>query len=273
MTGGCERRWRQVTASLRMRPDFIIPGEAKCGTTSFYRYLCEHPDVFAASMKEPNNFWRHGASPLQCGQHYPLRVRRSLRRLIGRKTLTGEASPEYFTKKGVAKSISEVVPNVRLIFLFRNPVDRAFSDHQMLIKAGVEKESFAVRMEQSFRWYGDPDTRELLEACDDLEHHPGRYLTRGLYADHLAQWMEYFPREQMLFLESEQLFSHPAEVVDEALKFLGSEPLRNKDWPVFKKGRYVEEMDSGLRENLDAFYAGPNRRLAELTGRDWSWAQ
>lgn len=256
-----------------MRPDFIIPGEAKCGTTSLYRYLCQHPDVFAASMKEPNNFWRHGASPLQCGQHYPLRAKRSLRRLIGRKTLTGEASPEYLTKTGVAKSISEVVLHVRLIFLFRNPVDRAFSDHQMLVKAGVEKESFAVRMEQSLRWWRDPGTRELLEVCSDLEHHPGRYLMRGLYADNLEQWMEFFPRNQMLFLESEELFSNPADVVDEALKFLGLKSFGEEGWPVFKKGRYVEKMDGSLREELRAFYEEPNRRLVELTGKDWSWAQ
>ena len=273
MREGGRRRWRQVSAPLRMRPDFIIPGEAKCGTTSLYRYLSQHPEIFPASMKEPNNFWRHGASPLQCGQHYPLRIVAGVRRWFGKSTLTGEASPEYFTKTGVPKSIQEVVPGVRLIFLFRNPVDRAFSDHQMLVNAGVESRSFRTRMEQALAWFEDEGTRELVQACQDLEHHPARYLMRGCYADHLRPWLEIFPREQMLFLESEDFFEDPGGSLNQVFDFLGLKGLETESWEIFKKGRYNQEaVEDALRKALEDFYRKANRKLSELTGRNWSWA-
>ena len=273
MTGSLERRWRQLSASARMRPDFIVPGEAKCGTTSLYRYLCMHPDIFEASMKEPNNFWRHGASPLQCGQHYPLKGFKLIRSLCGKSTLTGEASPEYFTKSGVPESIHKVLPDVKLIFLFRNPVDRAFSDHQMLVNAGVEKNTFEDRIEQSMRWFENEDTRELLRVCSDLEHHPARYLMRGRYADHLPPWLDRFPRNQILFLESEEFFEDPGRSVNRVFEFLGLERYDASEWSVFKKGRYEEGMSQALREKLETFYRGPNHALCELTGRNWRWAE
>ena len=62
-------KFRVATGAFRMLPDFVIPGEAKCGTTSLYRYVCRHPWIVEADMKEPESFIQYGASPLFCRAH------------------------------------------------------------------------------------------------------------------------------------------------------------------------------------------------------------
>ena len=74
-------RLRFLTSPLRILPDYVIAGEAKCGTTSLYRYLLQHPSVLPADEKEPNNFRHFGASPLFCRAHFPLVTTRAWRRM------------------------------------------------------------------------------------------------------------------------------------------------------------------------------------------------
>tara|TARA_R100000027_G_scaffold67220_1_gene65110 strand:- start:7190 stop:8014 length:825 start_codon:yes stop_codon:yes gene_type:complete len=266
------KRWKQVTAPLRMLPEFFIPGEAKCGTTSMFRYLSLHPEIYPSDVKEPNNFWRYGSSPLWCRQHYPFRWVRTLRKLRGKRTVTGEASPEYFSKEPVPASIAERCPNPYLIFLFRDPVERAFSDHHMLVKAGVETVSFEERIEQSLAWVRDPGMKEVLECLNELEHHPARYLLRGAYRKNLEPWLRHFPRDRMLFIESESFFENPEREVNRTLSFLGLSPMEKQDWPIFKKGQNKQPMDSDIRQKLQEYFAPLNRELYQFLGEDWSWS-
>lgn len=268
---GTAKRWRQITAPFRMLPDFVIPGEAKCGTTSLYRYLCREPSILAANMKEPNNFWRFGASPLWCRQHYPLRMTKWVRKWKGMRTLTGDASPEYFSKPSVATSVRELCPDIPLIFLFRDPIERAWSDHHMLTRAGVEKLPFAARVRESLRWYGDPSMSEVLAKLGELEHHPARYIGRGRYRANLQPWLREFHRDRMLFLCSESFFENPEGEVNRVLQFLGLPKTKQTDWPVYKKGREKAEMDPAIREELEAFFAPSNQSLFEFLGEEWPW--
>ncbi|WP_281388003.1 sulfotransferase domain-containing protein [Puniceicoccus vermicola] len=254
-----------------MLPTFFIPGEAKCGTTSLFRYLSMHPEVFPSDVKEPNNFWQYGSSPLWCRQHYPFRTTSFLRKLSGKRTVTGEASPEYLSKVSVPASIAELCPEPFLIFLFRDPVERAFSDHHMLVKAGVETVPFEERVEQSLAWIRDPGMAEVLERLNELEHHPARYLLRGAYLKNLGPWLRRFSRERMLFIESESFFADPGVEVNRTLKFLGLSPLENQEWPVFKKGRDKQPIDPEIRKRLDEYFAPLNRELYNFLGEDWSW--
>ena len=265
------KRWKQVTAPFRMLPVFLIPGEAKCGTTSLFRYLALHPEIAASDIKEPNNFWRFGASPLWCRQHYPLRATSVFRKCLGKQTVPGEASPEYLSKACVPASVAELCPDPLLIFLFRDPVERAFSDHHMLVKAGIETVSFEKRVEETLSWIADPGMTEVLERLGELEHHPARYVMRGAYLKNLAPWLQQFGREKMLFLESESFFANPGKVVARTLGFLGLDPIKKTDWPVYKKGRDKQPMDEGTRRKLRDYYAPLNRKLFDFLGEEWSW--
>jgi len=104
-------RIKLLTSPLRMLPNFIIPGETKCGTTTFFRCLEQHPDIVSPDMKEPNNFIRYGGTSIFCRMHFPL----SLRKVLNPKLITGEASVEYLSKRHTPFAIHSLVPNVKLI--------------------------------------------------------------------------------------------------------------------------------------------------------------
>ena len=96
-------------------------------------------------------------------------------------------------------------------------------------------------------------------------HQRYTYLARGRYAEQLEAWLEYFRREQLLILRSEDLFSEPAKTVGSVLDFLGLPRLEADHYPVHNAERY-EPMNPATRERLSAYYEEPNRRLKDLFG-------
>src|SRR5205085_3372396 len=155
-----------------LRPSFFIVGVNKCGTSSLYRYLLAHPHVLPCAEKEPNFFGRHSpeyvASHIQeyfalfptceyqgdlsyeweasdqAGTSPPIRVR--VVRDAATRYITGEASANTF--HDVAPSLlHQYLPDVRLILLIRNPIDRACSHHGMYrrFQAAGHQVGFAVR--------------------------------------------------------------------------------------------------------------------------------
>lgn len=265
--------WRFLTSPLRMLPDFIIPGEAKCGTTSLYHYLAQHPSVLRADVKEPGNFWKYGGSSLLCRVHYPLAVRRAAAAVAGGRVITGEASAEYLSKVGVPENVKAVVPAVKLIVLLRNPVSRAYSDYQMLARAGRAKEPFATIARRTVAWIRDEETRPLVDAAAQQEWNNVRFVHRGIYAWNVRRWFACFRREQFLFLKSEDLFSDPHGVTARALRFLGLEAHAPADVAPRKQGGYSEGLDAATRDMLSEFYAPYNAELERLTGERFDWQQ
>src|SRR6185503_11331882 len=97
------------------------------------------------------------------------------------------------------------------------------------------------------------------------QHRHRAYFSRGLYAQQLERWLEYFPREQLLVLKAEDLLAQPAEVYAQTLHFLGLRDWELGDFPQHNKKPY-STIDPELRARIDARYAEPNRRLEELLG-------
>ena len=262
------QRWRMLTSPLRMLPDFIIPGEAKCGTSSLYHYLTQHPQVLRADVKEPNNFLEYGGSMLLCRMHYPLRWRS-----WGGPRITGEASAEYFSKHRVPGIVAAALPDVKIIILLRNPVTRAYSDHQMFFKDGREKAPFATAARLSLRWLADPDTLPLADAAGQLNHNPVRYVQRGVYLPSLLRWQGHFPADRMLILRSEDLFADPQRVTAQAWRFLGLSEVALRDVAPRKRGTYASPVDRDTLRQLADFYRPHNEALYRHLGRDLGWEE
>lgn len=268
-------RWNQLyrlaTSPLRLRPDFIIPGEAKCGTTSLYRYLARHPDIRPADVKEPHNFITYGESPLLCRMHYPMAWTRWGRRFLGRTVLTGEATANYLARPAVAQCVRRMLPDVKLIVMFRNPVRRAFSDYAMMRAGGWEPQDFAEGVTECLDALADPRMARLVQLARATDEGFPRYILRGLYAESLKPWLDLFPREHFLFIRSEDFFHDPASVLDTAFHFLGLPPFAIRNFPVLKKGSYDAALPAVVRERLATFYRGPNAELYCLVNRDFGW--
>jgi hypothetical protein len=263
---------RLLTSPFRVLPDFIVPGEAKCGTTSLYRYLLRHPDVYAADLKEPNNFIRHPDSRLYCAAHYPLRMTRWWHLRVRRRAFaTGEASAEYLSKPGLAQRVARMLPEARVVVLLRDPVARAWSDYQMFSARGLETRAFEELVERSLRWLSDPDLAPLVDAARHLERSPLRYVLRGMYAESLRPWLEHFPAGRVLVIRSEDLYADPGVVLPRVLAHLDLPAADLGPFEVFKKGEYRDAPAEQTAERLREFYEPGNRALYALLGQDLRW--
>ena len=141
-----------MTASMRVLPDFIIIGSMKCGTTSLYYNICEHPSVLPAAYDEIGFF----DSNYHLGINWYRSMFPTKRKMeqVKEKTgfaITGEDTPFYIWDPLVAERILKILPNVKLIVLIRNPVDRAYSNYHLGLRSGTENLSFedAIKSELS----------------------------------------------------------------------------------------------------------------------------
>lgn len=186
-------------------PDFIIIGAMKSGTTTLFRYLCRHPQAFMSDPKEPQYFSRDHRQVL--GDNWY----RGLFAAAGPDQLCGEASTCYSRWPhfgDVASRIASVLPHVKLIYVMRHPVERAYSHYGHLIQEWLMKGSTGV---VSFE--------------DVLAREP-EIIDAGHYARQIARYLEHFPREQLLLLTTDQLRDHPERTLETAQRFIGL-PVRN----------------------------------------------
>lgn len=173
----------------------MIIGAMKAGTTSLAKYLASHPNVFMTVPKEPGFFdptrnWDRGLEWYQ-GLFSTARPEQA----------RGEASTMYSAAPhipGVPERIAKVVPDVRLIYLIRNPVDRIRSMYLHRVDRGQERGTLEEAVEQS------PE-----------------YLDLSRYGFQLDQYLSVFPRQQILVLSSDQLRHQREKAVHDALQFVG----------------------------------------------------
>ena len=259
---GAYRGYGRATASMRPLPDFLILGAQKAGTTALYAYLRWHPQITGPSFKEVSFFDRHYARGERWYRaHLPVR----------RKGVVGEASPSYLFHPLAPERVARMLPNARLIALLRNPVDRAFSHYQHEVALGREQLSFEEALaREDERMEGEVE--RMLRDAAYFSHAWWNYTyaARGRYAEQLERWFEAFPREQVLVLLTDELAADTAGAYRRVLDFLGVDVLELDAYPRIFEREYGG-MDPATRTRLEGEFAQPNRRLAELLGREPPW--
>jgi hypothetical protein len=213
--------WRWMTAAKRSLPDFLIIGAQKCGTTSLYAYLEQHPEIAGASKKEVKYFDMFSHQGLDWYKaHFPTMAEKSQR-------LTGEATPDYIFFPEIATKVHQCMPNVKMLVLLREPADRSYSQYRYAQRRGHETLGFAEAIEA--------EPRRLREARDYCQrsgqslsthryYREQSYVARSQYIDQLQPWFDQFDRSQFLFLTSESLQSQPQETLRLATDYLGLHP-------------------------------------------------
>ncbi len=122
----------------RTRPEFMLVGGMKCGSTSFARYLSAHPQVKISGPKEPN-YWSWHRYPARYQDFF---VNESPVPDPGPgQYVSGEFSTSSLIHPLVPRRVQANLPGLRFFVLLRNPVDRAYSHFMMSKSAGLEKES------------------------------------------------------------------------------------------------------------------------------------
>ena len=242
------------------KPDFLVIGAAKAGTTSLSSYLSHHQSVEPVTFKEPNFFtWQ-----LMARERYQgLFVNK--RRRQGQARIAGDYSTSYLLHPLAPRRIAERLPDIKCIMLLRNPTDRAYSHYIMQQRQGVETEAeFAEIVEREIlestallaahrrgffdtqvnsgshrqdeegrplavRLHDHAGTSYLLDSEERLfQYYVTSYVLRSIYADQVERWMTLFPPEQLLTIEAERFFSQRYDVLDEITDFLEI-PRRDRD--------------------------------------------
>jgi hypothetical protein len=260
---------------LRSLPDFLIVGAMRGGTTSLSGYLELHPDVAPATRKEVHYFDLHFARGEEWYRsHFPPRVRRLARRALGRPLLSGDASPYYLFHPLAPERAAALVPDARIVALLRDPVTRALSHYRHAVGRGAETlpplEAFQAEPE---RLAGEEERLRADPAAVSVVHRQYSYLARGDYAVQLERWFAHYPRERVLVLASEELFSDPADAYARTLAFLGLRPHRLNAYGQLNPVPEDEPPDEATVAWLRRRFAEPNERLFELLGRRLPWPQ
>jgi hypothetical protein len=186
-------------------PNFLIIGGMKCGTTSLHHYLAQHPEIQTPSLKEANFF----SGPPE-GIPYPMGANRIVE-LQDYEALfdpafrvRGEASPCYTLyprRKGVPERISELLPDVKLIYILRDPVERLVSHYR-----------FRVSLEN--------ETRSLVDALGDFSDQTSLYTCPGFYAAQLERYIAHFPQDNILIIQQEDLLAERIATLATVFRFL-----------------------------------------------------
>jgi hypothetical protein len=202
-------------------PDFLCIGAQKAGTTTLHGLLQEHPGVHMPPEKEIHYF--------SCHFHRSLRWYRS--RFAGARPdqRIGEISPYYLFHPEAPARIAASVPDVRLIALVRDPVERALSGYFHVHRHGREPLPIEAAFEaEEQRLVGAG--RALAAPGGRHDHHQWHsYLARSRYDEQLARYGSLFPASQLLVIRSEDLFADPGSIVARVIEFLGLEPQPLQD--------------------------------------------
>lgn len=245
------KEWRH---SVRPRPDFVIAGAPKCGTTSLWNYLRAHPAVFMPENKEPNYFCSDLPTPWP-GHVSTLAEYEALFSNVPPDAVTGEASVFYlYSKVAIGRMMAHNV-NAKIILMLRNPIE-------------------AVRSMHAYRWnnhledVGDFEEAWRLQEQRLLGRHlppawpyPVLWQYGGFfsYAPQVRRVLAQVPRKQCLFLLFEEFFADPLRQFARVLEFLGLPPEHARTaFPVVN-------MTSGVRSpRLDRLLRQPPAGLMAL---------
>jgi hypothetical protein len=268
--------YTRPTSRLRLLPSYLIIGAQRAGTTSLHRYLVQHPAVKTSLRTKGVHFFDgddYGKGMAWYASRFPSKPYRwYVRRRHGVDLITGEASPYYVFHPHVPSRVAEHLPDVKLILLLRDPVQRAYSHYQHELSRGYETLSFDEAIEREpDRLAGETERMLADPRYNSFSHRHYSYLARGLYADQLAIWRSLFPDEQLLVLPSEQFFADPKATFGRVLDFLRLPIFVPSGFEQHNAERYGR-MSPAMRRRLTAYFAEPNQRLYQTLGQDFGWS-
>lgn len=202
------------------RPDFLIAGAPKAGTTALHAALSRHPEIFMCRPKEPK-YWLcddapppdyRGPGDRHSQQEWIWRRPEydALWRAARDDQVRGEATPFYLWSRGAHRRLAEQLPDVRIIAVVRDPIDRAYSNWMHLWCDGLEPvadflTAFGLEQERVAKGWAPF----------------WRYRDLGLYGEQLTHLFEHIDKSQVLVMRYRELVDDPPAALDRACEFLG----------------------------------------------------
>lgn len=254
-----DRLWRQMTSPLRALPDVVIIGAQKGGTTSLYRYLCQHPKVYGALLKEVHYFDdNYDRNPLWYRSHFD----------FDGEGIAIEATPKYLFDEASLWRMSVLLPDVTLIAVLREPVARAYS-HYRHVKRGMGKWGADHR---TFEEAARADMRVAKQKrvlgknkYEDIYH---SYVRRGIYEPQIKRYKKVYG-DNLIVVNSEEMFKNTSRVVNNIFSKLGIGKFEVEGSKVHGEGSYKKDIP--IRDELESFFDPHNENLYEMINVDRWW--
>jgi hypothetical protein len=247
----------------RQGPTFIIAGAPRSGTTWLYELLDRHPDVFMAKPPRPEpKFFLVDELYARGIQHYYDTWFAD----AGSYAAAGEKSTNYLESSAAAERIHRHLPTVKLVFILREPAERAYSNWLWSQMNGMETEDFETALAKE-------NEREQDLAPRLRYARPHAYYSRGLYGQLLRPYFALFAREQVLCLKFDDIIRHPAELTARLHRFIDVAP-RPDDAEgldvVNPSEKRCEVMPHDVIDRLRHRYADSIRELVALVGPEFA---
>ncbi|GFE52491.1 deacetylase sulfotransferase [Roseobacter cerasinus] len=191
--------------------DFFIAGVQKGGTTALHKKLQGHPEIFLSQKKEIH-FFDNDALDWQAPPYEKLHSHFD----FTQDRVFGEATPVYTYWPDALRRLKAYNPQAKIIIILRHPTFRARSAWKMEVTRGAEKWGFGLAVSKL--------GRARVRWSRGGVHRVYSYVERGYYARQIAELLEYFPREQVFFCTSDQLWHTEQDTLAQICTFLGVAP-------------------------------------------------
>lgn len=241
-----------------MKINFLICGAQKSGTSALDAYLREHPQICMANQKEvhffDNEHYFSGAKPDYDTYH-------SFFSPSTNTQLIGESTPIYMYWNDAPRRIWEYNPEMKIIVILRNRIERAYSHWNMEVSRNNDSVSFFDAISEEMT-----RTREALPE----QHRIYSYVDRGFYCHQIRRLWAFFSKEQVLVLKHEDLKNSPSEVLNRVTDFLSVSRINNIQGKDIHSLPYHSKIDDKSRELLNKTYQTEIKQLESMLGWDCS---
>jgi len=275
-----------------MLPNLLIVGPPKSGTTALRNILNQHPDVFTVP-KEIHFFDENFKKGIEWYEKF-------FDGWKGEKIVT-EKTPAYFYDRDAPERVKKILPNVKLIFIFRNPVRRAYSHYWHNVRIGAEERNFEKAIEDELKTYDTFDIKYRRFSTHSKEWEKKdsgifRYIGISAYSVFLKKWLSFFGRKKCYFMLLENLSEEMEKIIEfleiKEYQFIikrhnvGGAPRSRILIKVFSKIGYIPKisefilhkintteypsMKEETRQKLQRYFEPYNKELEKLTGLDLS---
>jgi len=177
-------------------PSFFVVGAQKAGTTSLHHWLSQQHEISLPKNKETHFF--------SSNKEYAKGIKWYLKQFSADGGICGEVAPDYLFSEKTPERIHEFVPGAKLIFIFREPIQRAYSHYLMAVRNGYETHSFydALLLESERMQEGEESSSRY------------SYLSRGIYSKQINRFKKYFSGDNCMFIKFDDLVSQEGSNTD-----------------------------------------------------------